>query len=330
MLIHDHLPKTAGTTFNFGIAPQLIPTQKSLLVGTEMPIKTVDNIKSSHLKGKKFLSGHGLSGGHAPSVVEDLLKSDAVFVFGFARSANLLVPSMLGQVLRRHTDPVDYERINSELDRMYKDYFSSANFLLKQSDGILLKANSEPQFYQNLQILNERINLPVCYTPARNRRAPIRLSLDRSKLIRVDSAMIDEIFSLAMDFSQKLPFEKTEFDYVIQTPQHFEPIQPILGSSEFDIDIRYSHILWLRGPACFRFRLRTTGRVDKSSGFDYFRTGRRRDLDAHEPQWSEENLIVPPQGIGFSLRYPFASWWVDSNRPGEVIGDILRFKIQYA
>jgi len=104
MLVHHHLPKTTGTTFNFGIAPLLIAPQSMLLLGSDMPLKEVSQIRTRHLRGMQFVSGHGLGQDDLAEVVNAVNLNQRNFLFGFARPRHMTFPSMLNQIVRANNE----------------------------------------------------------------------------------------------------------------------------------------------------------------------------------------------------------------------------------
>ena len=329
MLVHHHLPKTAGTTFNFGIAPQVIPPHRSLLIGSAMPVKRISQVGARHLRDKVFVSGHGLATRSASRSLHELGEADEHLFFGFARPSERLVPSMFNQILRGAGDSVNYEKFNETLYLLLDSYFSSADFLLADSRRRLLRAGSQPQFYGNLQVLNEEGNLPVCFSPVRNPSTIPTAALNLKKVITVDRYRIDEIYLSAEENAHGISISTNQFDHVVQKPRTFVSVADIRGNQEFSLERKYSHILWLRGPAVLSLSLFPTSREDSECFLNYLGTGRRPDLDRHSPQFYDRRVQVPLQGMGFSLRYPFSTWRIESDRAGEVVGELLRFSVMF-
>ena len=327
MLVHHHLPKTAGTTFNFGIAPQLIPPHRSLIIGTEMPVKRSSEVRAHHLRRKMFVSGHGLASPLASPSVQDLGDQAEHFFFGFARPSKSLLPSMFNQLLRGFSDSVDYDAFNFQIHRFLDHYFTSADFLLADSRRKLLRAGSVPQFYRNLQVLNDEVNLPVAFSPVRNESTVVAAALKLKNVMRIDRDRIDEIYFRAEGNSRRISISTNQFDHVVQKPRSFDSVADIRGNQEISLERKFSHILWLRGPSVLRLSVFPTARQDSGCFLNYLGTGRRRDLDHHAPRFLDRRITVPSQGMGFSLRYPFSKWRIESDRAEEVVGELLRFRI---
>lgn len=329
VLIHHHLPKTAGTTFNFGILPQVLPPQHMLLLGSEMPVKKVGDVKPRHLRRKVFLSGHGLADADAPRCVRDLNLDDNSFRFGFARPSHQVLPSLLDQLTKFEPAPKDYDALNDELYRYYLWYVTGAEMLLNNSGSVLLRSATHSEFYGNLSYLNELLNLPVCVSPPRNTRSEYQPRLDMNKVVPLDWSVVDEIYFRAEEHSRSPVPEERSFSHVSQPPKKHDVVQEIFGDQVIAVSSENMHVLWLNENPSLSLTLHPISRVDKSGPLTYCGTGRRKDLDRHEPVFQVEGLSVPPRGLGFSLRYPFNQWSLQSNYPGKVIGQLLSYRVHY-
>jgi len=140
---------------------------------------------------------------------------------------------------------------------------------------------------------------------------------------------LDEIFAQAADCPVPLTVGRQDFDFVAQKPKEHRIIEEIRGHQDIRVDVNKHHIVWLDESASLTCVLRPRWRVDDANLRTYWGTGRRRDLDRHEPVYQVREARIPAHGLGFALRYPFNCWNIQSNTSNRVIGHLLEYQIDY-
>lgn len=328
MLIHAHLPKTAGTTFNFGIIPQIISPHRSRVLGSEMPIKTVGHLHYHNLFNTSFLSGHKIY-----KLVEDkkirkfIFKNS--FIFGFARSGYKFIPSVINQLLKKEDFNINYERINERLIQSFNDYVNNAEFIAKSNNSALLSSNSEKEFLGSLKILYDKINLPIILTKKRNTSVKKDLNLDDKKIINLDLDIIEEIYQYSKKSSEYIDFSCQNYDYIALMPRRNSKIRPIFGKDIINLSFKTKYILWITNHSIKNILVSPINRVDNISRFFFKKIGARVDMMMHEPSFYSENFKLPKNGLGIPLRYPFNEWEVKTNLESELIGYLYSYEIDF-
>jgi len=326
--MHAHLPKTGGTTFNFGIIPQIISPHRSRIIGSEMPIKTVEHLHYRNLYNTSFLSGHNIYKLAENEKIRKFIFKNS-FIFGFARSSSKFIYSVINQLLKKEDFNISYERINERLIQSFNDYVNNAEFIAKSNSGVLLSSNSEKEFTGSLKILFDKINLPIILTKKRNKSVKKDLNLDHKKIINLDLNIIEEIYQDSKKSSEYIDFSYQNYDQIPLLPRKNSKVRPVFGKDVINLSFKTKYILWITNHSIKNILVSPINRVDNISRFFFKKLGARVDMMMHEPSFYSENLKLPENGFGIPLRYPFNEWEVKTNLESELIGYLYSYEIDF-
>lgn len=303
--------------------PQIISPHRSRLIGADMPIQNVKQLTRKNLIECHFISGHELY-----SIVDrGLLKTKNSFFFGFARPGHLFLDSALSSLTKSIKGKIDYEKLNESIQVAYDQYINSAEALFKLKNGVLLRSDTEAHFYGALSYLGQILNMPVPYSPARNKREVIPIQLDQKKIIKLNLELLGDIHKSAKSLQYNIL--KSTFNFIAELPPLAQEIREIYSQDYIELRFDRKYIIWINNTKVKKLSVRPLSRVDKVTKKIFSILGSRADLLNHQEMIDLENLALPVSGIGFALRYPFNSWKIDSNLKSEVIGRLYEYEIRH-
>lgn len=162
ILIHRHVPKTAGTTLNWSLAPALFDYKNMLLTGSEMPYASGAALKPTALWQKVFISGHDLPDRGLVGQMLSRRQSTTLRVF---RRPETLLRSISGHVAATEnifTKPDTFARMLWEM--VLAEMRKAAHF----PEDLVLFGNSQEEFARYVFQAFDTLNLPMPVGPTRN------------------------------------------------------------------------------------------------------------------------------------------------------------------
>lgn len=328
MIVHLHLAKTAGTTFNFGVVPNVLAPHKTLFIGDEMPASRVEIVNHFHLKSKSFISGHRLLEDAASPVLQEVVNQPTTFLFSFARPGRAWLTSWVGQYLRQYPGNVDYDMINRILWNQFHVYTDGVARAFKHPNFVLIRSGHETDFDSNLQFLNDLLNFPPFLATRRNVGSAGSLNVDWNKISMPDINLIDDIYREAVEYETLLPRPRF-LERFAHPPRSFEVVADALGAGKLRVRGDKNYMLWLTEDESLEYRIypRIRKHLRNLRKNRPNKTGIRNDLMGHIPSFKGSG--VPKSGIGIPLRFPFDTWTLETNRPGQVVGQVLSYEIGF-
>lgn len=195
MILLDHAPKCAGTTFNWSFMPALFGWTPMLIPGSEMPVKTIGGVKRRHMLFKEYVSGHGLLASGAS--LEKLTKRDNK-VFALIRNPELVWPSIVSYVERSSDLPGDtmYERRMN----LWRSYAQSVKCAIRDDSITILLSNTSTQMAQSVVCFTRALGLPIPIGPNRNVAPSTRRSYFNESRTKENSTLPPDFYEIACSY----------------------------------------------------------------------------------------------------------------------------------
>lgn len=331
MQVHIHLPKTAGTTFNFGIARHIFDPSEVLLAGSEMPLRALLEVQPTHLQGKQFMSGHFTKDFMTNKAIENEIISGRNFIFGFVRTSKKLFPSAINQIVKMSSNeevPIQY--INEQLESFYKYYIEGAEAIL-QNGGLLLRSDSKSEFFASLNTLHDIANYPILNVKPLN-QSDTNIQYRKLKaLTTLDWSVIDDIYySSSKSVSHVTYCEEITEDFVQLKPNEYDVVSPIRGEDSIKDTYDNKLLVWISNPEVKRIQIRIRRNLSNIDLDQLEKAGIRKDLYAHQPIFNIEEKNPSIKSFGIPITKPYSEVTIATNlSANDHIGELISYKLRF-